>query len=202
MQLFKFSAANELLIYNKIGDYLKGIQLMKTLEGEFEKYKSGLGASYVFVFSFTFAGIYIGAGNYKKALGWLHRITNHHEQNIRIDLQCFARIIELLIHYELRNEINLPYYVRSVYRYLFKKKHLFKFEKIIMEFIRRKIPRINSRKDLNKAFIELRHDLLLLKKDAYEAGAFNYFDFISWLESKIQRRSFAEIVQEKSKSPK
>jgi hypothetical protein len=71
-----------------------------------------------------------------------------------------------------------------------------------MEFIRRKIPRINSRKDLNKAFIELRHDLLLLKKDAYEAGAFNYFDFISWLESKIQRRSFAEIVQEKSKSPK
>ncbi len=38
-----------------------------------------------------------------------------------------------------------------------------------------------------------------LKTDPYEKGAFEYFDFISWLESKIENRPFAEIIKEKAK---
>ena len=41
--------------------------------------------------------------------------------------------------------------------------------------------------------------MLLLSKDPYESRAFEHFDFISWLESKIEKRPFVEIVREKAK---
>ena len=45
----------------------------------------------------------------------------------------------------------------------------------------------------------LKKELLLLAKDPQERPAFDYFDFISWVESNIQKRPFKEIVQEKLK---
>lgn len=36
-----------------------------------------------------------------------------------------------------------------------------------------------------------------LLKIPYESKALEYFDFVSWLESKIENRPFAEVVREK-----
>ena len=47
-----------------------------------------------------------------------------------------------------------------------------------------------------EGFRELKEELEILAEDEYEKGAFEYFDFISWLESKIQGSDFEEVVQE------
>ena len=190
----------ELEIYITIGDFEKGMLIVKSKQKELEKYESTLGASFVFTFWYGFANVCFGVGEYKKSLMWLNKITDHPEQHVRLDVQCFARILGLIVHYELGNEIQLPYYVRSVYRYLLKRQRLFKFEVLILEFIRKKTPKINSANDLRIAFAELKESMLILKKDKQEKRAFDYFDFISWLESKIEKRSFSEIVQGKAKN--
>ena len=62
---------------------------------------------------------------------------------------------------------------------------------MVLNFIRKKLPKITSQNDLQKA-------LLLLAKDSYEQKALKYFDFISWLDSKNENRPLAEIVKEKA----
>lgn len=185
----------ELELYITIGDFEKGMLMVKSIQKEFEKYTPTLATSFIFTFWYGFAIVCFGAGEYKQALKWLNKIIDHTEQHVRLDIQCFARILGLIVHYELGNEIQLPYYVRSVYRYLLKRQRLFKFEVLVLEFIRKKTPKINSTRDLRMAFAELKESMLILKKDKHEKRAFDYFDFISWLESKIEKRSFSEIVK-------
>ena len=59
-----------------------------------------------------------------------------------------------------------------------------------------------EKKKLIKAFTEIKLKLVQLFKNPYERKVLEYFDFISWLESKIEKRSFAEIVKEKAESKK
>ena len=144
--------------------------------------------------------VHFGAGNFSAANAYLNRILNEPNIDLRSDIQCFARILALLIHYELGNEDLIPYLIRSTYRYLFKRKSLYRFEHIVIDFIRRKMPRTNSKKELLAAFAELKNDIMELSKDPFEQTALEYFDFISWLESKISGKSFAEVAREKVKA--
>ncbi len=83
------------------------------------------------------------------------------------------------------------------YHYLKKKTRLYKAETSILDFMRKKIPKISNEKDLIAAFKELQTELEEIMRDPFEAKVLDYFDFISWLESKIQKRPFADIVKEK-----
>ena len=49
------------------------------------------------------------------------------------------------------------------------------------------------------AFTELKDELKRLLPDIHERRPLDDFEYIEWLESKIQNRFFAEIVREKKK---
>ena len=53
--------------------------------------------------------------------------------------------------------------------------------------------------DLIHRDINVKEELVEITKDDFERKALEYFDFISWLESKIEGRVFAEVVREKAK---
>ena len=104
----------------------------------------------------------------------------------------------MILHFELGNTDILEYLVKSTYRFLYKRKHLYKFETSILNFIRKKLPKTNSEKELITIFKDLKTELGKITKDPFEKKALDYFDFISWLESKIEKRPFADIVKEKA----
>ena len=54
-------------------------------------------------------------------------------------------------------------------------------------------------KDLISRFKDLKSEMIEIAKDPFEKTAFEYFDIISWLNSKIEKRSFAEIIKEKNR---
>ena len=115
--------------------------------------------------------------------------------DIRSDIHSFARILNLISHYELANFDLVDYYLRSTYRFLIKKNDLHAFQKIILRFVRR-LSSI-TRDQLTDAFKDLRDQLLPLNEKFYERRPFIYFDIISWLESKIENRNNQEIIREK-----
>ena len=55
-------------------------------------------------------------------------------------------------------------------------------------------------KKIIEAFKKLKTEIENITKNPFEKQAIDYFDFISWIESKIENRSFAEIVKEKVKT--
>lgn len=46
-------------------------------------------------------------------------------------------------------------------------------------------------------FNEWKKELKAISDDILEIKAYEYYDFISWLESKLGNKSFAELVKEK-----
>ena len=108
----------------------------------------------------------------------------------------FAKIFNLIIHYELGNEDQLPYLMRSTYRFLNKSKRQFKTEGAILRFMQTSLFTAKSKKDI--VFEELKTDLLKITKNQFEAKVLDHFDFISWLESKIQNKPFIEILKKKA----
>jgi hypothetical protein len=77
---------------------------------------------------------------------------------------------------------------------LSKRDLLYELERILLAFLRRyeRIP--EDPVVLREAFAELRNQLIPLQEDAYERNAFDYFDFIVWLEARIQQKTMLEAA--------
>jgi hypothetical protein len=60
-------------------------------------------------------------------------------------------------------------------------------------------PDLITKEQKLRAFSELRKKIFGITKDPYERIALDYFDFISWLESKIKGVSFSDILKVKLK---
>ncbi|MFQ5335674.1 MAG: hypothetical protein ACE5DN_06335, partial [Flavobacteriales bacterium] len=75
--------------------------------------------------------------------------------------------------------------------------NLFRFEQSVLRFIRQSAM-LNTRAEWSAAFESLRDEWLQLRDDEGEREAFDYFDFIAWVESKIQNRPLADVMNAKA----
>ncbi|MEW6469017.1 MAG: hypothetical protein AB1458_08845 [Bacteroidota bacterium] len=183
--------------YIHSGEYKKGVELFEQIEGAFGRLNPDISKSAEMSFYYTFAYIYFGAGDLRKSLFWLNKIINDTEAGVRDDILVSARLFNLILHYELGNESLIEYNVKSTYRYLLARNRLFRIETILLEFIRKKMPRSGSKKEMLDAFRELKGQIEALTADPFERKALEYFDYVSWLEGKISGTPFAEVMKRK-----
>jgi hypothetical protein len=150
------------------------------------------------LFHFGMSCLYIGIGDYKSANKYVNIVLNDYESDLRSDLYCFSHVLSIIIHFELGNRELLEYRVKSTYRLLLKRNKLYKVESLILNFIKDTIGVIHTEEEQRQAFISLRDKMVEATVDnRFEEIALDYFDFISWLESKIENRSFREIKRRK-----
>ena len=95
-------------------------------------------------FYFQYFYIYFGMGDYEKALIYLNQWLSLPRSVEREDLQSLARILNLIIHYEMDNAILLEYLFRSTYRFLKKRNRAFEFERSVLTFIQKAIKNTRS----------------------------------------------------------
>lgn len=186
----------ELTLYVYTGEFKKGVDLVKEVENIFKTSRDAMTRYWAMIFYFEIAKVYFGIEDYKTSLHWMNKALNDPEA--KEDLNSFFRIFNLILHYELRNDDIFDNMIRSIVRDLSNRKKLYKVEAIILKFIK-KLPSVNTKEELIESFIELKKQLLPLEKDPFEKLAFEEFDIISWLESKIEKRPFAEVVRGKLK---
>ncbi|MCB0727925.1 MAG: hypothetical protein KDD00_10700 [Ignavibacteriae bacterium] len=197
-RIFVTSYDTELNLYLKTGEFEKGVKLIKDIEEGLERLKDKINKESEALFSYNIAYLYFGLGEYNASLEWINKIINDKELTIREDIQCFARILNLLIHFELGNYDLIEYIMKSTRRYLSNKNKLNKFELITLSYIKKLI---TAGVDDDKMFIlhEWKKELNKISDDILEIKAFEYFDFISWLESKLGKKSIMEVIKSKKK---
>ena len=183
----------ELWVYIDIGEFDKGRKIAEDIEKQLDLYDKYLTLQQKLFFHYLISYFYFGLNQYSKALLWLNKILNDSHTNIREDIHSYSRILNLLIHFEMGNDDLLSYITKSTYRFLYKKERLFQFEDVILNFIRLKMPKVNSKDELIEKFKELKKELIKISEDPFEKQTLDFFDFISWLESKIEKKSFAEM---------
>jgi hypothetical protein len=189
----------EMVMYLDTGEFSRSISIREEILEGLKKYHDKINAIEEITLLYNLFYSYFGTGEFSKALGIINKLLNEYQKELRYDIQSAVRILNLILHYELGNSRLLEYNAISAYRFLYKSKRLYKLENIVLDYIRKKMHHIYTPKDEVDAFIELRREFMELIDDPYEKKAFEYFDYISWFDSRIEKRSFEEIVKEKHK---
>lgn len=177
------------------GTFDKGLELMPDLQNFIESGEYNLDNHRILVFYYLMACMYFSSGDNDNAIHYLNLIINQKNPDYREDIQCFARILNLIAHFELGNMRLVEYQVKSVYRFLSKLEDLHEVQREIFRFLR-KTPRI-QKSETRKEFIRLKAQLVKLETDPYERRPFLYLDIISWLESKIENRPVKDVIKDK-----
>lgn len=181
------------------GLFTEAEEHVKRMEAELADHEKNLNQLQKIILYATIAQVHFGMENNKRCLAWLKRIMALGEMKVRTDIECFVRLFYLIVHFEAKSDKEFMSSVfKSTYRFLYKHQRMYKFEASMMQFMRQNVVKENRRSDLKEPFVVLRKKLEQLALDPYEKHALNYFDFISWLDSKIENKSFASIVRRKT----
>ncbi|HEX5653069.1 MAG TPA: hypothetical protein VFX58_08345 [Chitinophagaceae bacterium] len=181
-------------LYFLQGTFTKGLRLVPFLEEMLKEYGLYLDTHRVLVFYYKIACLYFGSGDNERAIDYLNRIINQ-KGDLRTDMQCYARLLHLIAHYELGNFELLEYLIKSVYRYMAKMGNLTRVEEEIFEFLRRSF-HVGAHA-LKPEFEKLLEKLKKYEGNPLESRAFVYLDIISWLESKISGVNVQDVIREK-----
>ncbi|RYG03292.1 MAG: hypothetical protein EOO02_08740 [Chitinophagaceae bacterium] len=176
------------------GTFSEGVKLVPYIEEKLEEYRLYLDRHRVLVFYYKIASLYFGSADYEATVDYLNKIINW-KVDLRNDLQCYARLLHLIAHYELGNFDLLEYLFKSVYRFMAKMENLSLVEEDIFKFLRRSFG-LSPRK-LKPEFEKLLEKLKQQEKSRFETRAFAYLDIISWLESKIGDVPVQDVIRKK-----
>jgi tetratricopeptide (TPR) repeat protein len=183
---------NKFNVCSKIGTFDEGLKALNDHLRSIEKFNQDAFNRNTFYLSYFY--IYFGAGDFDKALENLNEWLSLPKTSEREDLQSLARVLNLIIHYEMGNNLLLESLLRSTYRFLSKRNRLYEFEKSVLGFIQ-KSGRLRTSKELREAFVTLKNEFENLAQIPSEDAMLRYFNFTAWLESKIEGITFAEAVQ-------
>ena len=186
---------NTINLYCMEGNFEDGVDIIPEVELFINNNFNNLELHKQMLFYYKIACLYFGNGQYDECIAQLHKINETRDPRIRRDLQCFAKILTLISHYELGVDYNISYQIKSLYSFLVRMNDLHTAQKEIIGFIRKMVS--IDEQNFKKELVKLYNRLKKLESHPYERRIFFYLDIISWLESKIKGVSIAQIIKQK-----
>ena len=176
------------------GTFNEGLKMVPEITKKLDEYNLFLDQHRTLIFYYKIASLYFGAGDFDNAIDYLNKIINW-KVNLRNDLQCYARLLHLIAHYELGNFQLLEYLIKTVYRFMAKMQNLSLVEEEVFKFLGKSF--YLTAKKLKPEFEKLLNTIRQFETSKFETRAFAYLDIISWLESKVNDKQTYEIIREK-----
>ena len=107
------------------------------------------------------------------------------------------RLIRLLAHYELFDMDFVQYEVSAFKRQMSVRDQTFLLEKLIFRFIQDTAVPLSA-KECQALWGKLKPSFDKISSDKFEIQLLKIFDFTTWVESKLCRKSFIELLKEKN----
>ena len=192
--LFVYLTTARINSYFLEGNFSEGLKQVPLIEEKLKEFELYIDRHRILVFYYKIACLYFGVGKNEKAIQYLNKIINW-KVDLRTDLQCYARLLHLIAHYELGNFDLLEYLTKSVYRFMAKMESLSAVEEEMFQFLRRSF-QVNAHA-LKPEFERLLEKLKRYENNPLETRAFSYLDVISWLESKINNVPVQDVIRQK-----
>ena len=160
-----------------------------------KKYSARMDAHRIMVFYYKFSWMYLAAGKPDEAVEYLNRIIQMEIQNLREDMQGYARLMFLMAHYDLENYDIMPYLISQADSFFSRMQSKNKVQIAILKYLQAvsQAP-LSTRIEIFKT---LRGELKILSEDRYEKRAFIYLDIMAWLDAKIENKSISQVVKER-----
>ncbi|QOD59588.1 hypothetical protein H9I45_09450 [Polaribacter haliotis] len=194
--IFQYLYANKLHLHFLEGTFEQGEYLVEIINKKIENYNHRLDNHYVVMFYYKIACLYFGMGKNELCIAYLQKIIRNKIGSAE-DLQCFARVLNLIAHYECGLDYDLERQFIDTYKFLLKMENLQEVQKVFLTSIRDLSDVFPH--EIKNEFKKIHTKLKKFENHPYEKRAFLYLDILSWLESKIQNKPISLIIKEKSR---
>jgi len=195
--IFKNAELMELQLLQRKGNFHEAVNKVESIAAGIQQYETILHKEYLLSFYFGFSYCYFGVGEFNRALHWLNKALNDQDSALRQDFHSYIRLYNLAVHYELGNTGLLQYTIQSTTRYLQKRMRDFPVEKVIIQNFK-KLIRAESSADKKRAFKRFYDNLSEVIKTPEDKVLLRYFDYLSWLESKLEGTPMSDIIKRES----
>lgn len=163
-----------------------------------EKNQHHIDISSLLTYYGNFAFVYFMLGDYTNALKWTNKILNQNYKNFKIEIVGFMRLLNLVIYYEFGEARLLEYISASVKRYLLKHDAYNEFEQYFINLLK-KLVSTPSKKEQASLLEDLKEKITALKQSDTQLGqVVGSFAFMEWADSKLQRKTMKQIMQERA----
>jgi hypothetical protein len=193
---FQFYFSNKLNFHFLEGSFKEGLVIIPEINNGIREFSNQIDQHHIMMFYYKIACIYFGAEDYENCMVYLDKIISNKSLKMREDLLCFARVLNIFAHYEAGFDYHLETHLRETYKFLIKMNDLHEVQKAMIRFVRG-LGDIYPH-DLKHAFEALYKELKQYENDPYERRSFLYLDILSWLESKINNVSIADVIKNKA----
>ncbi len=158
--------------------YAKNI-LPDIIEG-IDSYRHLLSVNFLMPIHFNTGGLLYFLGRYAEAVDYFKFCS---EQKADENIAAVARVVLLILHYELGNDDLIEYLIRNTERHFKNQGRLYKFERAFLDSLK-KVVRLPSKKEKQQEFARLKQIIEELKAKREEMNAIGIFDFTGWLNKK------------------
>lgn len=193
LKIFTSTTNAQLLIYTDGGRTDKALPVVKHINEQIELYKDKINKEELLIFYYNFTSLYIYSQKYTEASKYLNLLLNANDTQLRQDLQCFSRLQNIILHFELQKIPELKYLLKTTQDFYKNQKYQFKIEKLVMEMFEE----LADSKDPNPIWERSHKQIKDLLQDPYEKIANYYFDFLAYTESKVSGRKVGDIIYDK-----
>jgi len=181
IHLFIYSYSNVMgaYIHHQVAD--KGVILIPEIIKRLKKYQGKLSKEVLLVFQANISTLYFMISDYSNALKWMNKTLEHSDKQIRRDMYSDIRIINILIHYELKNFQLIDSLLISLERFLIKNKCMDPFSKAVIYHFK-KLGFIRDKKEINEQLLLLKNELTRIFEKQKDKKSY----IIAWLEKKLE----------------
>jgi tetratricopeptide (TPR) repeat protein len=171
----------ELEIYRDKESLEKAISLINDILELLEGHRGKAPESYLISLWFQFAYIYFLRKEFRISLHWLNEILNSTFADKRKDLYLQAHLLNLMVHFELRNFFVMRYFVASAKRFFSRNTALLPYHTILLSFFIKVSGAPDS--EHQSLFRKLNNDLFSAA-ETIPASELDYINWKKWISGK------------------
>lgn len=173
--------------------YQKALDYLSENEQELKELYPQVGKFRILVLDYVIACIHICNAQFEQASAYLDRVFENKIIKEHEYIYSSAMILNLIVHFELGNYQLLDSMLLNTYRMMYKRKLLYKTERIIFKYLKKYLHR-QSKQTVIDSFILLKQELQEQTKNKFERSFLPNVDLVVWIESKIQDKPMLEIA--------
>lgn len=174
----------ELELYRDTKQFEKGKQLIPEVESFIRTNDRLVSPVYRQMLYYQFSYILFKLNDFSDSLKWTNEIINSKFKEERGDILIYARLLNIMIHYELGNIYVLRYAVESARRYLKKQRVFTHFlKKLLKYFSALSTQPIHKHKGV---FVKMKSGLFEDVDDREKKNILDYIDFDEWITTKTR----------------
>jgi len=162
-------------------DFEKAIDWIPQIEDGLNRFRKKIEKHHRITFYYLIAYLLFLNGRFDQALKWNNLIINETKEDVVKEIFYFARILNLLIHYELENFTLLETLLLSTPKYLKSRRTIYATEKTLFRFLGKLLNEIDKLKK-QKLINDFRNNIEDHFKTLKEKRVFNYLDLRLWIK--------------------